>query len=487
MKKDLINAVSGIKTPLAFLALVILCIEVIFLFMAKNATGTNLTILTSAIAILPFFVLLTFFILYRKQSGFIISKENKLNDDITLLPFQSKLVKQLQMEFEEGRSGVESLHYETKMNWERIFLKRVSALYENVKTAHAVTLSSISDFWVSGQDEELIQDYLECQVGKKIMRLFVFESPYDLKLFENILKLNFLAYGNSGGSVLVTSARYYQSKILQEIAPKKSKYLFLNLDFGFWKSEIEVFAELEGTELNFRKIDNYEDLRKEIYVDKFKSILENPTNEIFEWSEDCRAEEIAEKIFMEDVSHVGPVVHLVLLRHEDKKLLKEISTSVKRLDEIQREALLDNIPLNFCQNEPWWGINLSELKEVGAFTDGRWGGRLATSSEYAYILKIDLPSIDDLAEWYSWKPHSDIRREIYCKLIEQIKEVYEKLEKAEVKFDSAEDMIEKSGHLKRMDFIYNKKLEDIEPFMNYEKAKSNLEKIIEKNRYSQSV
>ncbi len=408
--------------------------------------------------------------------------ENKHLAKKTKYSFQSKLIEQFTKEYEGSIKGVLSLNYQTSMNWERVFLKRVSALYDGVETVHAVTLSSISDFWISGQDEILIQEYLECQINKKIKRLFVFESPYDLKIYENILKLNYEAYGKSGGSVLVTSARFYQSTILHKIAPKQSKFRLLNLDFGIWKSEIEILAELKGTHLKFREIPDYSEMESEIYIEKFKAILDTPLDGIIKWNDASESENIAKKIFVEDVTYVGPVIHIVLMKHENRELLESIASSIKRLDDIQREAIRDDIPLNFCQEEPWWGINLNELDNKQAFTDGKWGGRLETCDEYAYMLKIDLPSIDDLKAWYSWGPHSEIRRDIYSSLHNEVVAIYHLLDNSEAKFDDVEHKIKESGYIKRMDFIYNKKLDAIEPFLDYNDAKEVIRKSIANNR-----
>jgi hypothetical protein len=65
VNKQLIQAASEIKTPLAFLALVIIVTEGIFLYLASKATGGDFTILVVAAAFLPFCSLSVFYFLYR--------------------------------------------------------------------------------------------------------------------------------------------------------------------------------------------------------------------------------------------------------------------------------------------------------------------------------------------------------------------------------------------------------------------------------------
>jgi len=475
------------KSPLGVISLCIFMLSLLAYFLFRDESGNEKTVIFIFISMS---FLLFVWVMYSKMNRVGAISDNSSRQSLSTVvednnesqgvrySFQSKLIEQFTKEYEANKKGVLDLNYQASMNWERVFLKRVSALYDGVETVHAVTLSSISDFWISGQDEVLIQEYLECQINKKIKRLFVFESPYDLKVYENILKLNYEAYGKSGGAVLVTSARFYQSTVLHKIAPKQSKFRLLNLDFGIWGSEVEILAELKGTDLKFRMIPDYSELESEIYIEKFKSILDSPLDGIITWNDVSESEEVAKNIFMEDVTYVGPVIHLVLMKHENRELLESIASSIKRLDEIQREAIRDDIPLNFCQEEPWWGINLNELDDRQAFTDGKWGGRLETCDEYAYMLKIDLPSIDDLKAWYAWGPHSEIRRDIYSSLHHEVVTIYELLDKAEAKFDEVEHKIKESGYLKRMDFIYNKKLDAIEPFLNFDDSKEIIRKKI---------
>jgi hypothetical protein len=150
--------------------------------------------------------------------------------------FQRKMVKDLEETHDKLKNDIKSLTYMEKMNWENDFLSRVGALYEEAKSVHAVTLSSISDFWVSENDKVLIEKYLEQQNGKNIKRLFVFESPYDLMRYRLVLDENHNAYGDQGG-VFITSIQNYQANILRDICRAEEKYSYNNKDFGIWEFE----------------------------------------------------------------------------------------------------------------------------------------------------------------------------------------------------------------------------------------------------------
>lgn len=68
MNSKTISALKEIKTPLAFLSLVVLVAEGILLYLMKKATGIDLTILIVGSVLLPFACLVTLYFLYRQPS-----------------------------------------------------------------------------------------------------------------------------------------------------------------------------------------------------------------------------------------------------------------------------------------------------------------------------------------------------------------------------------------------------------------------------------
>jgi len=65
LNKELIQAAGSIKTPLSFLALVIIITEGILLYLAQNAQGVDFTILVAAMALLPFMTLGVFYFMFK--------------------------------------------------------------------------------------------------------------------------------------------------------------------------------------------------------------------------------------------------------------------------------------------------------------------------------------------------------------------------------------------------------------------------------------
>ena len=66
----MITALKEIKTPLAFLSLVVLVAEAILLYLMKQAAGVDLTILTVGCVSLPFACLVVLYFLYRPSSQY---------------------------------------------------------------------------------------------------------------------------------------------------------------------------------------------------------------------------------------------------------------------------------------------------------------------------------------------------------------------------------------------------------------------------------
>jgi len=388
--------------------------------------------------------------------------------------FQREMVADLKNSYKRRINDICNLDYRESMNWENDFLKRVSALYKGADKVYAVTLSSISDFWVSETDRQLILKYLKCQEGIEIHRLFVFESPYDLMRYEEVLRSNYHAYGTQGG-VYITSSQNYQVNILKNICNNDSLYRFLNKDFGIWESSISILATLQGTQLSFQKVelDNIE----HIDTKALKSVFNSIPDGVFKWEVSSKAEYFASKIFSDDVTYVGPVTHLVFMKHEDRKILDDISSKIIELDTIQREAIDQGVSINFSQEDPWWGVNLQTIGNITPFTDGKYIGQLRCDDEFQYVLLIQLPSIDDLREWYRYEQHSDIREAVYSKLVDTVADIYSVIkddeEKMATEFQNIEKEVWESRRLRRMDFIFNKRLSDIPPFKIYEQYVKN--------------
>lgn len=72
--KGLVQAASTIKTPLSFLALVILVTEGLLYYLSSNAEGGDFSVLVWAIALLPFAALAVFFLLFRGSMSTKVSK-----------------------------------------------------------------------------------------------------------------------------------------------------------------------------------------------------------------------------------------------------------------------------------------------------------------------------------------------------------------------------------------------------------------------------
>ena len=86
-----------------------------------------------------------------------------------------------------------------------------------------------------------------------------------------------------------------------------------------------------------------------------------------------------------------------------------------------------------------------------------------------YVLLIQLPSIDALRAWYGYANHSDIRETVYSKLVSKVEQIYQQIKDNEdgliaKHFEEIEQEIWNSGRLRRMDYIFNKKITDIQPF-----------------------
>ena len=69
MNANAIKSLKEIRTPLAFLSLIVLVAEAVLLYLMKKATGSDLTILLVGCVLLPFACLLTMYLMSRQPGG----------------------------------------------------------------------------------------------------------------------------------------------------------------------------------------------------------------------------------------------------------------------------------------------------------------------------------------------------------------------------------------------------------------------------------
>ena len=132
--------------------------------------------------------------------------------------------------------SLSSAHYEAIVSKDANFLMRAKPIFQKANQIYAVSIDSVSTFWVSqkSSDQKLAKRYLETQ-PENTMRLFVFTNPEAAHNHANVLDVHSKKYGSSGG-VFICSRPAYMN-IVKKWGCDENDPDLLNCDFGVLEYE----------------------------------------------------------------------------------------------------------------------------------------------------------------------------------------------------------------------------------------------------------
>lgn len=131
---------------------------------------------------------------------------------------------------------------------ERNFLFRAEPLFQNASEIDAISLSSVSSFWLDPLAQALARQYTKSQPSAT-RRLFVLDSEKEFDQYIAIFNLHYETYGKDGG-VLITSMNGYL-ELLNEIVPSAaSQQKYMSHDFGILRFANGIDTSIVHAELN---------------------------------------------------------------------------------------------------------------------------------------------------------------------------------------------------------------------------------------------
>lgn len=131
---------------------------------------------------------------------------------------------------------------------ERNFLFRAEPLFQNASEIDAISLSSVSSFWLDPLAQALARQYTKSQPSAT-RRLFVLDSEKEYDQYIAIFNLHYETYGKDGG-VLITSMNGYL-ELLNEIVPSAaSQQKYMSHDFGILRFANGIDTSIVHAELN---------------------------------------------------------------------------------------------------------------------------------------------------------------------------------------------------------------------------------------------
>jgi len=383
----------------------------------------------------------------------------------------SEVIDQTRLEANEINRG----HYEINLGTEYDFLKRAKPLFGTANSIYATTVSSVSSFWTDTENKLPAIEYLVAQKGK-VIRIFVFDKPESLVRYREILDANYEQYGDSG-AVFITSREFYLNNIVGYFcANDESKQKLLGVDFGVlnYEKETKLFAWLRGQYLGFKDAEamhpEYQVASDsfEILLNQMKDSCTEGFNEqygIIRWS-GCKSDDSEFMMFCIDSLFseiLGEISHVVLFKDENNKLSSTIARVKHNISLLTEQC--GNAQLDFSCNDVWFGENILVDQR-----DKIYGGRLIHNHDYKYMLYMRLPTLKDLESWYQLENHSELRKLLYCKLVDSVSELYDEMDDMLNSGDAKK--IEKKEEIEKTYSIIEEKVQSKLTRMDYQHSEN---------------
>lgn len=331
---------------------------------------------------------------------------------------------------------VKQQYYSSNIGPERNYLVRAPALFRNASSVYAVSLNTVSRFWLSTGLENEIAAYYEAQ-GSNTIRLFVFSAAEDAAEYKQVLRRHFERYGkeNGNGAVLLCSTESYERLVRSIVSHPDHvetivKKDFAVLDFDSQDQGYTIEATLDSTTFEFREVFN----KRYRFVDhvEFKRALKsfaedfaerqrfgiarlgaNDLNNDFEWQKLCA-------IFP---NRPKAALHFVFLN----SIPGNAVNVPKLLSELKRN-LNSRLPASLRPSWIWIGRLQKDLPTLACNTDrqphllpGPW------EKNYPFVMVSEHKSHSDLVHYYVDEEHGELRKDFYSRLEPDLKNMLQYL------------------------------------------------------------
>ena len=405
----------------------------------------------------------------------------KIGDAIT--PPEKPLTRQQEyasQELELLRKDLERLfkgeEFRKNVSYESNFLIHATPFFKSALKVYAVSIIKISSFWTDESAREAVVSYLREQSkgNKPIRRLFAFESPTEANRFKNVLEANYSHYGRSGGAILICSMSTYRSFLIKCGIKENNNDDEFKKDFGLLaynhnNEMVYLEATLDPRQLVIQSLNPSKTHFYDTFIEQMETLSKLSDGEInkmgiAKWSPKFSKTEfhlewanILKKIFTKTSE---TITHLVLINSNG---------NINRRNRVY-EVLLD-IKTSFQDHKTIKNINIIDLSitknlDHSEGVDGRFFSHLKIESKYDFAFVVQLPSREDLENYYHNELHSQARQKLYEIINPKVREIYRNIRAAgninphaNNKFKEIEE--EMKDYIIRLDFTDNLPVEYI--------------------------
>jgi nucleoside phosphorylase len=316
------------------------------------------------------------------------------------------------------------------------FLLRAAPLFGKAAEIYAVSLDSVSTFWVNKANRKAARTYLENQAPHGVAnRLFVFSEADTAHRYAKVLDAHNEKYHN----VFICSLQHYRDLILPALRGSETVEELLKRDFGllvYKGPSAALFAELTDRSLEYKRADltrqdqlNFQKLLAAF--ERFKGLQRGVFTEpegVLRWQQGFWQDrkhwaDVLEQMFRERTSDA---FHLVLFECDQgaEQKLREHFANIKRKlmygDGHGSEPMRDKYGIHSV----WFGRRSDYSK--GTPRDGSLGGRLIVNADAPLLLLImRFRDQEGLLRFYADAQHAAIRQAVYESLDPRTAEIYE--------------------------------------------------------------
>lgn len=367
------------------------------------------------------------------------------------------------------------------------YLMRAKPVFQEASSIYAVSLDTVSGFWVSSQKrhEDLAHDYLASQ-PPHTHRLFVCSSPESAHNYATVLNIHSRRYGVQGGVFLCGISQYIDMIRELDLVQYEHQGEAVGLDFAILEYGIGQSARVYKATLNgelfhvvprtsrrpFPRFDSEAIRRWFLELKKLAPGEIHSDWKIMKWEVDLqhRPDEWSEKLHYLFDRRPRDVFHLVLLANEHPRSPEEHSEFARAVGEIkQRLHEVVDKELNTFRLKDFWFGESAQVSARDAVTDGTLNTNC--NSPGKYLLYMRFADKDGLEQWYRDKSHSRLRRLLYETFSEEIVSEYSEMDRllngtapaGKKKAESIHRRIETkaSKHISRLDYLEVESLRDL--------------------------
>jgi hypothetical protein len=381
-------------------------------------------------------------------------------------------------------SSLVNENYESIVSEGTNFLMRAKPVFENASQIYAISIDSVSLFWVSRDNvsQKRARDYLKTQPNNTI-RLFVFSNPDSAHNYVTVLNTHAREYGIVG-RVFLCSLQAYKNLVNEFSDSDFPEDKWFRNDFAvleysdnqnkrttIYKATLDgIFFKSKRSKGGFPPVETAEVKRIFAELSRLEPGEIDPTYKIMRWDIDLQSDKgkWATKLHEIFSDRESDIVHLVFFAEhafQDINAKQDLRNKIRDVKFILDEIREDDSHHISCK-DVWFG-----KYHISPANDPKTNGRIRNveSRKFPYLLCMRFANKTSLDGWYKLDKHSEVRRKLFESFNPEIAALFSKIDEIakanpnDVSISTIYDQIEEhaSNYMGRRDYKEDETMIDI--------------------------